>query len=209
MNPTDFRVRRATIEDLPALTALWQSMNLPVNGLDRRLTEFQVATDAAGKLVGAVGFQLVGKQGLIHSEGFTDFGVTDVVRPMLWERLQMVATNHGTVRAWTKEIAPFWRQIGLAEPEADTLTKLPVFSSSEQPGKWLTIKLREDIEEVLSLDKEFEKFAVMSKMEAQAALGQAKVFKTIALTAAVLLGIGVLIATVMLILHEKTPPTGH
>ena len=103
MNPTEFRVRRATIEDLPDLTALWQSMNLPVNGLDRRLTEFQVATDAAGKIVGAVGLQLVGKQGLVHSEGFTDFGVTDIVRPMLWERLQMVAANHGIVRAWTKE----------------------------------------------------------------------------------------------------------
>lgn len=202
MNPTDFRVRRATIEDLPALTALWQSMNLPVNGRDRRLTEFQIATDAAGKLAGAIGFQLVGKQGLIHSEGFTDFGVADIVRPMLWERLQTVATNHGTVRAWTKEIAPFWKQIGLAEPDAETLAKLPVFSS-DQPGKWLTIKLREDIEEVLSLDKEFELFKQSAEQQSLAALSQAKILKTVATALAVILAIVVVVAVVYMMSHQN------
>jgi hypothetical protein len=205
MSPNDFRVRRATIEDLPALTVLWQSMNLPVNGLDRRLTEFQVATDAAGKLVGAIGFQLVRKQGLIHSEGFTDFGVADTVRPMLWERLQMVATNHGTVRAWTKEIAPFWKQIGLAEPDAETLAKLPVFSSNEQPGKWLTIKLREDIEEVLSLDKEFELFKQSAEQQSQAAFNQAKMLKTIATIAAIILAIVVVAGSIYMMRNNFAP----
>lgn len=204
MNPSDFRVRRATIEDLPALTALWQSMNLPVNGLDRRLTEFQVATDTAGKLVGAVGFQLVGKQGLIHSEGFTDFGLTDIVRPMLWERVQTVATNHGTVRAWTKEIAPFWKQIGLAEPDADALAKLPQFAS-EQPGKWLTIKLREDVEEILSLDKEFELFKQSAEQQSQVALNQAKTLKTFATIAAVILAVVVIIASIYM-MRQSPPP---
>jgi hypothetical protein len=205
MNPSDFRVRRATIEDLPALTALWQSMNLPVNGLDRRLTEFQVATDAAGKLVGAVGFQLVGKQGLIHSEGFTDFGMADTVRPMLWERLQMVATNHGTVRAWTKEIAPFWKQIGLAEPDAETLGKLPVFSANELPGKWLTLKLREDVEEVLSLDKEFELFKQSAEQQSQAAFNQAKMLKTIATIAAIILAIVVVAGSIYMMRNNFAP----
>lgn len=206
MNPSDFRVRRATIEDLPALTALWQSMNLPASGLDRRLTEFQVATDAAGKLVGAIGFQLVGKQGLIHSEGFTDFGVADTVRPMLWERLQMVATNHGIVRAWTKEIAPFWKQTGLAEPDADTLSKLPAFSSNEVPGKWFTIKLREDVEEVLSLDKEFELFKQSAQQQSEAAMNQAKTLKTIATIAAIILAIIVVVGSIYLMKNNIAPP---
>ena len=204
MNPADFKIRRATIEDLPALTALWQTMNLPVNGLDRRLTEFQVATDAAGKLVGAIGFQLVGKQGLIHSEGFTDFGVTDIVRPMLWERLQMVATNHGTVRVWTKEIAPFWKQIGLVEPDADTLTKLPLFAN-DQPGKWLTIKLREDVEELLSVDKEFELFKQTAAQQSQAALNQAKILKTIATVLAIILAVGVIVGAVYVLRNNAAP----
>lgn len=195
MNANDFRVRRATIDDLPDLTALWQSMNLPVNGLDRRLTEFQVATDAAGKLVGAVGFQLAGKQGLVHSEGYTDFGVTDVVRPMLWERLQTVAANHGTVRVWTKEAAPFWKQIGLTPPDTETLTKFPP-AWSGQPGEWLTIKLREDVEEALSLDKEFALYVQAEKESTRAALGTAKVMNKIAMTLAILLAVGVIIALV-------------
>ena len=195
MNSNSFQVRRATIEDLTALTALWHSMNLPVNGLDRRLTEFQVATDAAGKIVGAIGFQLVGKQALIHSEGFTDFGVTDIVRPMLWERLQMVAANHGIVRAWTKEVAPFWKQISLTRPDAEALTKLPPMWS-EQPGEWLTIKLREDVEEALSTDKEFALYVQAERESSRAALGTAKVMNKVALALAILLAVGVMIALI-------------
>lgn len=207
MNATDFKVRRATIEDLPALTALWQSMNLGAVGLDRRLTEFQVATDASGKLVGAIGLQLGGKQGLIHSEGFTDFGVTDVVRPMLWERLQMVAANHGTVRVWTKEVAPFWKQIGLAAPDAETLAKLPP-AWSDHPGDWLVLKLREDVEEILSMDKEFELFKQSSAQQSQVAISQAKTLKTLATAAAVLLGLVVVVALVLM-LKNNFAPSAH
>lgn len=179
-------------------------MNLPVPELERRLTEFQVAVDAGGALVGAVGFQIAGKQGLVHSEGFTDFGAADTVRPLLWERIKMLASNHGTMRAWTKEATQFWKQT-LDKPDEAALAKLPPLWAA-LPGDWLMLKLREDLEEVLSLDKEFEKFAVMSKMESQTALGQAKVFKSIALAAALLLGIGVLIAVVMMLMNQKPPP---
>lgn len=181
-------------------------MNLPVPELERRLTEFQVAVDAANSLIGAVGFQIVGKQGLVHSEGFTDFGAADTVRPLLWERIQMLAANHGIVRAWSKEATQFWKQT-LGKPDEAALEKLPPLWAA-LPGDWLMLKLREDLEVVLSLDKEFEKFAVMSKMESQTALGQAKVFKSIALAAALLLGIGVMVAILMM-LFNKTPPPAH
>ena len=182
-------------------------MNLPVPELERRLTEFQVAVDAANSLIGAVGFQIVGKQGLVHSEGFTDFGAADTVRPLLWDRIQMLAANHGIVRAWSKESTQFWKQT-LGKPDEAALEKLPPLWAA-LPGDWLMLKLREDLEVVLSLDKEFEKFTVMSKLESQAVLGRAKVFKTIALAAALLLGVGVMIAVVMMILHKQTPPPGH
>lgn len=205
MNATDFRVRRATIEDLPALTALWQSMNLPVNGLDRRLTEFQVATDAAGKLVGAIGFQIGGKHGLIHSEGFTDFGVAETVRPMLWERLQMVSANHGTVRVWTKELAPFWKQLGLTAPDAETLGKLPPAWSNDR-GEWLTLKLREDVEEMLSMDKEFELFKQSAAQQSHEAIAQAKTLKTIATVVAVVLALVVLGASIYMMKNNLALP---
>jgi len=206
MNATDFKARRATIDDLPALTALWQSMRLGTQGLDRRLTEFQVATDASGKLVGAIGFQLVGKQGLIHSEGFTDFGVADIVRPMLMERLEMVAANNGTVRAWTKEVAPFWKQAGMLAPDAEALGKLPP-AWSNHPGEWLTIKLREDVEEVLSMDKEFELFKQSAAQQSEIAINQAKTLKTIATIAAVILAIIVLVGSIYMMKNNISLPS--
>jgi N-acetylglutamate synthase-like GNAT family acetyltransferase len=207
MNANAFRIRRATIEDLPALTALWQSMNLASAGLDRRLTEFQVATDEAGKIVGAIGFQLLGKQALLHSEAFVDFGIADLVRPLLWERLQVLAANHGTIRVWTRETAPFWSHNIFSKPDADAHTKLPPVWN-ESPEGLLTIKLREDVEEILSLDKEFALFAESERERSRTALNQAKVLKTVATVAALILGVIVLIASVLLVI-QKTGPSGN
>jgi N-acetylglutamate synthase-like GNAT family acetyltransferase len=197
MNADSFRVRRATIEDLPALTALWQTMQFPVAELDKRLTEFQVVHDDTGAFIGAIGFQIAGKNGLIHSEAYADFGLADSTRPLLWERLQMVAANHGIVRAWTRETAPYWAQLGLARPDAEALAKQPV-GWKDLPGDWLVIKLREDVEEVLSADKEFELFKQAEKAQTHATLSTAKVMNKAALALALLLGLGVLVALLYL-----------
>lgn len=207
MNLTDFKVRRATIEDLPALKPLWQSMKLDASALDKRVTEFQVAEDNGGKVVGAIGCQMLGKHALIHSEGFTDFGLADTLRPLLWERLKMLAANHGTVRVWTKEAARFWSQETLISPDVETLEKLPE-AWRAVPGPWFTLKLREDVEEVLSLDKEFAMFAEAERERSRSALSQAKALKTIATVLALLLGLIVLVASVLLVL-QKSPPPNH
>jgi N-acetylglutamate synthase-like GNAT family acetyltransferase len=204
MSTPSFRVRRATIEDLPALAKLWRTMNLPVSDLERRLTEFQAAVDDAGMLAGAVGFQMTGKHGLVHSEGFKDFSVTDTVRPMLWERLQMLSANHGIVRVWTKENAPFWSQ-QLNRPDADALAKLPA-TWAALPGEWLTLKLREDVEEVLSLDKEFEMFKQSAEQESQAAMGQAKILKNVATVAAIILALVVVAGAIYMLRQNLGQP---
>src|SRR5215831_20838256 len=110
-----FTVRRATLDDLEKLTELWKSMRFPVEDLSKRVTEFQVAENAEGKLLGAVGLQIAERQGRIHSEGFTDFSLAEQLRPMLWDRVNAVATNHGLLRLWTKEEAPFWNRCGLVK----------------------------------------------------------------------------------------------
>ena len=61
-------------------------MGFPVADLARRVTEFQVAEDAEGRLVGAAGLQVAERQGLIHSEVFEDFALAD----------QLTATALGT-----------------------------------------------------------------------------------------------------------------
>ena len=206
MNPNDFKVRRATVEDLPALSALWKSMNFGLLDLEKRLTEFQVVEDPKGNLAGAIGYQMQGKQALIHSEGFTDFSLADTLRPLLWERLKMLAANHGTVRVWSREDSRFWTQETLTKPDAEALEKLPA-TWVIQSADWHTLKLREDVEEVLSLDKEFAMFAEAERERSRSALNQAKVLKTIATVIALILGVVVLVGAGLMLMNKYRPPT--
>lgn len=184
MSSSELRVRRATIEDRPALCELWESMQLPAEDLEKRLTEFQVAVDADGRIQAAIGLQIVGKQGRIHSETFADFAQSDPLREHLWERLQGVANNHGLVRLWTTEEAPFWSHNDLAPATPEDLGRLPE-AWIQADRQWLTLKLREDIEEVVSLDKEFAVFMESERQESQRMMEQAKMFKLIAVILAV------------------------
>ena len=179
MSASNFRVRRATLDDLSQLTALWKSMHLPVDDLGKRVTEFQVAETADGKLVGTIGVQMAEKQGRIHSEGFTDFSLADQLRPLLWERVHAVATNHGLLRLWTQEQAPFWNHCGLAKADPESLAKLPLIWRGPA-SNWLTLKLRDDIETITSLDKEFAMFMESEKQRTARAFQHARILKAIA-----------------------------
>jgi N-acetylglutamate synthase-like GNAT family acetyltransferase len=179
MAQSNYRVRRATLDDIGQLMTLWQSMHLPADDLARRITEFQLAESADQKVLGAVGLQIADRQGRVHSEGFIDFALADELRPALWERLQSVATNHGLVRLWTAEQAPFWSRCGLSKADGESLEKLPT-AWRQVKGQWLTLKLKEDIEEVISADKEFAMFMEAERQRTQRAFQQARVLKFIA-----------------------------
>jgi N-acetylglutamate synthase-like GNAT family acetyltransferase len=176
---TEYRVRRATLDDIGQLTTLWQLMHFDVEDLSKRVTEFQVAEGPDGKVVGAVGLQLLEKQGRIHGEGFTDFALAEHLRPMLWDRLHAIATNHGLLRLWTQENAPFWNHCGLQKADAEALTKLPAPWRGPSPD-WLTIKLRDELTDVISLDKEFAMFMESEKQRTARALQHARILKVIA-----------------------------
>jgi N-acetylglutamate synthase-like GNAT family acetyltransferase len=193
MNPPNYRVRRATLDDIGPLTALWHTMHFSVEDLGRRITEFQVVEGADAKLLGALGLQIAERQGLIHSEAFADFAIADELRPLLWERIQAVATNHGLLRLWAQEQAPFWSRCGLLVADAEAVAKLPVRWRTPK-NTWLTLKLKEDTEALLSADKEFALFMESEKQRTQRAFQQARVLKFIAtlialaILAAVLVG---------------------
>jgi N-acetylglutamate synthase-like GNAT family acetyltransferase len=192
MTAADYRVRRATLDDIGNLTNLWNSMHLPAEELGKRVTEFQVATSADGKLLGAVGLQIAQKHGLIHSEGFTDFSLADSLRPQLWERIHSVATNHGLLRLWTREQAPFWNHCGLVKADPEVLEKLPAVWRN-QPGNCLTLKLKDELETVISADKEFALFMESEKQRTARAFQHAKALKFIA-TVIALIVFGLVIA---------------
>jgi len=179
MTLTIYRVRRATLDDIGQLTALWQSMQFPVDDLAKRITEFQIAESQDGKLFGAVGMQISERQGLLHSEAYTDFALADELRPALWERLQSVATNNGLFRLWTVEQAPFWGRCGLSKADPESLEKMPAAWRGLK-GQRLTLKLKEDIEEVISADKEFAMFMEAERLRTQRTFQKARVLKLIA-----------------------------
>jgi N-acetylglutamate synthase-like GNAT family acetyltransferase len=206
VNASNYRVRRATLDDIGELTALWKSMCFPAEDLAKRVTEFQVAHDGEGRLLGAAGLQIAERQGLIHSEAFTDFALAEQLRPTLWERLLAVATNHSLHRLWTRETAPFWHHCGLQRPEPEMLEKLPAVWRGQNTG-WLSLKLKEDVEAVMTADKEFALFMQSERQRTDRAFQQARVLKQIATLIAFVLLILVLGGAVWLIV--KNPQLLH
>ncbi|HEY5912227.1 MAG TPA: hypothetical protein VJA21_16615 [Verrucomicrobiae bacterium] len=206
MSLPKYRIRRATLDDLGQLTTLWQAMNFPVDDLAKRITEFQVAESAEGVVVGATGLQIAQRQGLIHSEAFGDFSVSDQVRPLIWDRLQAIATNHGLLRLWTCEQAPFWSHCGLQKPDADAEQQLPS-QWQKAAAAWLTLKLKEDVDEVISAEKEFAMFMEAEKQRSQRAIQQAKALKFVATLLA--FGLLILVAVGAFLIFRKNPALLH
>lgn len=203
MNSPNYRVRRATLDDVGQLVALWKTMNFAVEELSKRITEFQVAESEDGQLVGAVGLQLAERQGLIHSEAFTDFALADRLRPLLWERVQAVATNHGVLRLWTREQAPFWTHCGLSKADEEALVKLPVLWR-EQPRGWLTLKLKDSMDAIISADKEFAVFMASERERSARALQQARVLKFIATVIVFAFFGAVIVGVIYLVRHNPS-----
>ena len=204
MTGQNFRVRRATVDDLAALKALWESMHIPTDGLEKRLAEFQVAEGDDGKVVGAVGFLILHRHGWIHSEAFSDFSVADQVRPFMWKRIESLAMNHGVARLWTREHAPFWSHNGLQPVDDDAVKRLP--EAWDRSAKdWLTLRLKDE-DAMASLDKEFDMFVASEKARSAQALAQAQTLKTAATVLVLGLCAALLAWGLYIYLHRAPPP---
>ncbi len=201
MASSNHRVRRATLDDLPNLKALWNLMHLPVDALEKRLTEFQVVESSDGQLVGALGIQILRHHAWLHSESHRDFALADQVRPLLLERIRSLASNHGVFRLWTRETSPFWTGHGFLPASPELLKKLPEAWSGSGPD-WLTLQLKDE-QAIISMEKELALFMESEKQRSQRALQQARALKTIATFVALVLAI--FVVGVMLYLFRKNP----
>jgi N-acetylglutamate synthase-like GNAT family acetyltransferase len=143
MSPSNFRVRRATTDDFQSLKSLWNSMRLPADELERRLTEFQVVESADGQIAGAIGLQIVRQHARLHSEAYADFSLADAARQLLWERIQTIASHHGVFRLWTQENSPFWSSCGFRIVITESLVQLPE-EWKRFEGKWYTLQLKNE-----------------------------------------------------------------
>ena len=135
VSSSNYRVRRATLDDIGQLTALWESMLYPTPDLARRVTEFQVAEGPDGAVLGALGLQIAERQGRVHSEAFGDFALAEQLRPLLWE----------------------------------------------------TLKLRDDVDTIVSADKEFAVFMQSEKQRTEQVFRRARALKTFATVVAFIL----------------------
>src|SRR5258706_9688893 len=117
------QVRRATSEDVPRLKSLWQQENLPWERLEKRFKEFQIVEVPGGEVLGALGLEIVGVEGRLHSEVFLHPEQSDTLRTLLWERAQVMGKNHGLVRIWTQLAAPFWSHTFIQPVTGDAMTK--------------------------------------------------------------------------------------
>jgi N-acetylglutamate synthase-like GNAT family acetyltransferase len=175
------QARRATLEDLPRLLVLWKEAQLPVDDLQKRFAEFQLAQADNGVLLGAIGFRATGTEGCLHSEAFAAGAAdqADALRAQFWHRAQLIAKNHGLLRAWTQCDAPFWRQLGFQPAAGDSLQKLPAdFGKTERPWFWL--QLREETAGPVSIEKELAMLQALQKDRSEAWKDQVKKFKMLA-----------------------------
>ncbi len=173
------QVRRATVEDVPKLAALWKAEGLPVPTLEKRFKEFQIIEGANATLLGITGLEIAGLEGRLHSEAFTQPEQADALRALFWERFQVLAQNHGLVRIWTQFATPFWTHSGFQVASADTLSKLPATFGTD-PHPWRFLQLRNEPSHVPSIEKEFAMFKEMEQERTARLLRQAKVMKLIA-----------------------------
>ena len=196
------------MDDLQGLLALWETMHFPTVELERRLTEFQVVESERRRIVGrALGMEIAGRHGRIHSECFTDFALADALRQQLWERMQSVAANHGLARLWTQETAPFWKHSGFNPANDEALKKLPGQWAAIQPD-WLTLRLRDEEALQISLDKEFARFKEEEQGRRQGMLRRTQTLKSFTTLVAVVLMIIVLVICIYMLLHRNNlrPP---
>lgn len=172
--PTD--VRRATLDDLPQLMDLWAKEKLPAEVLEKRFTEFQIVTDEVGKIVGALGMQIGGKQGKLHSELFPDYGLADELRPLFWERLKKVAKSYGITRVWTQLNSPFWQTDDFHDASEEELALLPgQFAGQQAP--WMTVMLKDESAPLVAVEKEMAMLREMGRASTEKIRTRMRIFR--------------------------------
>jgi N-acetylglutamate synthase-like GNAT family acetyltransferase len=207
MSPPDLRIRRATTEDFRSLQALWRSMHFSSDDLEKRLTEFQLVEAADGQFIGAVGLQIAGPHGLLHSEGYTDFAAADAARELFWERLRTIATHHGVFRVWTQENSPFWSRCGFQPATLELLERLPA-DWKKPAGQWLTFQLKDEAA-IATVEKELQLFRESEKKRTADALHQARTMTTTITIIAFIVGFILIGVAFFLFLRRNFAPPGH
>jgi len=171
-------LRRATLEDLPSLRRLWIGADFNPQELEPGFTEFQLALDQTGNVIGMLALRTSSGHGWVHSEFFQDYSQSDSLRKILWRRVRSLAENLGLSRLWINESAPFWKEESFVPASGGILgSKPPAFGESKN---WMVLQLRAEEPVANLVDKEFALFKATEKERTQKIFRQAKTMKTLA-----------------------------
>lgn len=182
-----FVTRRATVEDLPQLISLWQLERLHADALEKRFTEFQIVSDDAGQVLAAIGLQIAGTQGWLHSESIARPELGTELRELLWKRLNVLIQNHALERLWTTLNVPFWREMEFERATPEQLAGRPA-PFDDGVGEWRVKTLRAANANA-ALERELAQMKTIQQEEFARMLARAQWMKRLALgvTAAVFL----------------------
>lgn len=192
--PLTYTVRRATLDDLPALRELWSWGEQPLELVEKQFTQVQLAESSDGALVGALFFQADRQHGHIHHDTVMTSPDEDKIRAAFWERLEVLGRNHGLFRLWTQSTDPFWIEKGFKAPDAKALEKLPPsFQQAGGQGPWLCLVLKQESAEGLSVEQQFEIFTQSQRAETERLISQAQTLKKVAYTILLIVSVGFLV----------------
>jgi len=201
MNPGPIQIRRATVDDLPALKTMWLAAQWPVAELEGRLTEFHVV-ESGGQFAGALGVQVLRQHARLHSEDYADFSVADEARKLFWDRIQKLAANLGVFRMWTQETSPFWKGWGFQPANPEILARLPEEWKNLE-GRWLTLELKNEEAINAALTNQFAGLMDAEKKQTARIMEQARMLRMFVIVA----GFGIFFLcvgfAVYLIMHRQ------
>ena len=203
MTPARLQIRRANVDDLPALRSLWLAANFPADELEARLTEFHLV-EAGGQFAGALGLQILRQHARLHSEDYADFSVADAARELFWERIQKIAANHGVFRIWTQETSPFWTHWGFQPANAEMLARLPEEWKNLE-GRWLSLELKNEDVIKAAMENQFAGFMAAEKKQTARVAGQARTLRLIITIAGFAIFFLCLVVAVFLFLRRPMP----
>ncbi len=182
MSAQQIKIRRAEVNDLENLRAFWKKEEVYSLDLEKVFTEFQLLFKE-DEILGCVRLTVIGKEGVVQSlllQSIDDqVGASDLV----WSRIEKIAENHGLVRIWIgKELGPIE---GFSPVDAELKSK--VEGRRRIPIDGYVKIIKEDVESLLSPEKEFELFQQTIVGERERLLEGASKWRRLALATCLLI----------------------
>ena len=131
-------------------------------------------------MLAAIGIQIAGSHGLVHSESMAKPELSETLRELLWKRLQVIIQNHALERLWTQMNDVPWRDRGFAAASAEQIKTLPPLFNAGESAEWQTITLRA-ANASAAVEREMAQFKTLQQEEAARLQRRVQWMKRIAL----------------------------